>query len=137
MSCETVQARAVVLGMRPGLIELAVTRQSACACCSERCGSRDAPPRAQKIWIRSEHVHHAGEEMAIEVPQDQILRSALWVYGLPLSGFIAGLLLGNALGEIAALAGSLIGLSGGFALAAWQSRRFINPLRLLPGEKHD
>jgi len=137
MSCETVQARAVVLGTRPGLVELAVTRQSACACCTEKCGSRDAPPRAQKIWMASERVYQAGEEIAIEVPQEQILRSALLVYGLPLSGFVIGLLVGGVQGETVALAGALLGLAGGFGLAAWQSRRFVSPIRLLQGEKND
>jgi sigma-E factor negative regulatory protein RseC len=137
MSCETVQARAVVLGTRPGLVELAVTRQSACACCSEKCGSRDAPPRAQKIWMASERSYQTGEEIAIEVPQDQILRSALLVYGLPLTGFIAGMLAGIPLGEMAAILAALTGLVLGFAAASRQSRRWISPLKLLQGEKND
>lgn len=137
MSCETVQARAVVMDTRPGLVKLAVTRQSACNCCKEPCGSREASPRAQKIWLKSERSYQPGQELALEVPQDQVLHSALLVYGLPLTGLMAGLLGGSLLGDAAAMAGALTGLLAGFGLAARQSRQFISPLRLLQGDKND
>ena len=137
MSCETVQARAVVMDTRPGLVKLAVTRQSACNACKEPCGSREASPRAQKIWLKSERSYQPGQELALEVPQDQVLHSALLVYGLPLTGFIAGMLAGIPLGEMAAILAALTGLVLGFAAASRQSRRWISSLKLLQGEKND
>jgi sigma-E factor negative regulatory protein RseC len=139
MSCETVQAEATVLRVEAGRVEIAVAPRHACTACAEKagCASKDAPPRTRTIWLASEMALTPGQKLAVAVPQDQVLRSALWMYGLPLAGFIAGLLAGAVLGEKSALGGALIGLVAGFALASHQSRRWISPLRLLQGEKND
>lgn len=139
MSCETVQAQATVLRVEAGRVELAVAPRHACMACAEKasCTSKDAPQKARMIWLASELALTPGQKLAVEVPQDQVLRSALWVYGVPLAGFIAGLLMGSLAGEKMALLGALTGLALGFAVASHQSRRWISPLRLLQGEKND
>lgn len=80
MSCETVQAQATVLRVEAGRVELAVAPRHACTACAEKasCTSKDAPQKARMIWLASELALTPGQKLAVEVPQDQVLRSALW-----------------------------------------------------------
>lgn len=54
-----------------------------------------------KIWrkpyieIESEEDFDIGDEVIIEVSEDIILKFSFFIYGLPLAGFIAGILIGG------------------------------------------
>lgn len=135
MSCATateIRASAVVLANAPGRVQLAVTRQSACKACAEKsqCGSRQESTRPQRIWLASSMPLILGQTVAVSMPENALLRAALLMYGLPLTGFMLGLLSGTAFGDIAALLCAVTGLACGFATVRFLAHRLIAPLRV-------
>lgn len=67
-----------------------------------------------------------GDTVSVAVAEGSVRRGANLAYGLPVLGLIGGAVLGAQLGgDSAAIAGSLIGVVGAFALAARRSRQAI------------
>ncbi|MDR3410881.1 MAG: SoxR reducing system RseC family protein [Formivibrio sp.] len=134
-SCSTPDRRfanAQVLSRVDGKVELAVTRQNACTACAEshRCGSRQETGRAQHVWLATDIPLKTGETVAVSMPEQAVWQAALLMYGLPLTGFISGLLLSAWLGDVAAILGALVGMAAGFLLAGRLSRHVSTPLQL-------
>ena len=136
MSCmsEEIQAPARVIGIAAGQVELAVSRQSACRACAEksRCGNAQEEGREQHLWLPQTEAIKIGSQVAVSLPATSLWRAAAISYGLPLGGFLLGLLCGAPLSDVAASGAALLGLACGFALSAQCSRRWISPLRLTP-----
>lgn len=125
-------ASAVVVSQAEGRVELAVTRQSACTACAEkkRCGGHQETPGAHRVWLATDIPLKTGETVSVAMSEQTVWHAALLMYGLPLAGFVLGLLLGAGLGDGPALLGALLGLAAGFGLAGRLSRRIAKPLQL-------
>lgn len=125
-------ANAVVLARVGQKVELAVTRQNVCSACSQSkgCGSRQDTGRMQRIWLDTDIPLKTGETVAVAMPDQDVWHAAVLMYGLPLAGFVAGLLLGAMRSEVAAMLGALAGLIAGFGLAGHLSRRVPASLQL-------
>ncbi|MFA6015509.1 MAG: SoxR reducing system RseC family protein [Gallionellaceae bacterium] len=103
-------------------------------CDSEKgCGSSKltqlfcSKPRQFKVL--NEVNAKVGDEVQITLPQGVLLRSAILMYGIPLSMLLSGGMLGAhwaadpASRDGYAAIGSLVGLVGGFILAKWMAKR--------------
>ena len=125
-------AQAVVLTRNGKRVELAVSRQSACTACSHNhgCGSKQDAGRAQRIWLETDIPLKTGETVAVAMPDQAVWHAALLMYGLPLAGFVVGLLLGALQDEPMAMLGAAMGLLGGFVLAGLLARRVSASLEL-------
>ena len=137
MSCHEpmVTAPATVLQIAPGRVLLDITRQSACKACAEKaqCGSQQETTRGQKMWLATEALLTAGETVAVTVSETAVWHAASLAYGLPLAGFITGLLGGALLGDIPALLGALAGLACGFIGGGVLARKSRPAIRILTG----
>lgn len=135
MTCHehTVMAPATVLETAPGRALLNVTRQSACKSCAEKaqCGNPQETLRGQKMWFATEMQLTAGETVTVTMPETAVWHAASLAYGLPLAGFIGGLMSGALLGEIPALLGALAGLAFGFIGAGILASKSHAPLKIL------
>jgi len=104
-------------------------RESGCGGCAAKgvCGTGVLETlftaRSAPIRLPNTHQVSEGDMVELALPDSALLRQSLWVYGVPLLGFIVGAVLGQALAaEAGAVAGSVAGLSGGFAV----TRRFAS-----------
>ena len=135
MSCQPheMNAHATVLAHKNGQIELAVVRQSACKACAEKaaCGAKKDELKPQRIWLNSTAPLPAGSEVQLAIADASVLRAAGLMYGLPLTGFMAGLLGGSTISDLSALLGGLLGLGLGFGLAGLLARRLSPAFRLI------
>ncbi len=125
-------AQAVVLNRVGTRVELAVTRQNSCSSCSQShgCGTKQDTGRAQRVWLDTDIPLKTGETVSVAMPDQDVWHAALLMYGLPLLGFVLGLLVGAAWSEHAAMLGALAGLVGGFLLAGKFSRKVAASLQL-------
>lgn len=98
----------------------------ACGSCGQRglCTVAQGPG---KFRLRVENRLHAlpGERVVIAVAPASLLSGALVAYGLPLCGFLAGILAGAGFGTVAAV---ITGL-GGLAAGGWLARRRLAAAR--------
>ncbi|MBE9609817.1 SoxR reducing system RseC family protein [Chitinilyticum piscinae] len=70
---------------------------------------------AQEFRVRNDAGAQPGELVFVAVPEDALLKSALWAYGLPLLLLLAGALLGSLIhAGWGALLGAACGLIAGF-----------------------
>ncbi len=110
-------------------IWVATQRQSSCGGCAARgaCGTgvleslfsaRNAP-----IELKAPAGVRTGDQVALVLSERALLKQGFWAYGVPLIGFFVGALLLQPAGELAALAGALTGLVGG-----WQAIRRWAPI---------
>lgn len=137
MSCQEhmVTAPATVLQIAPGRVLLDIARQSACKACAEKaqCGSQQETTRGQKMWLATETPLTAGETVAVTVSETAVWHAASLAYGLPLAGFVTGLLAGALLGDIPALFGALTGLTFGFIGGGVLARKSRPAMKILTG----
>ena len=131
-SSHEISAQGIVLKQEHGRVQLSVQRQSACKACSEsqQCGSKQDDLRAQSIWLESTRPLAIGEVVAVSMPENALLHAALLMYGLPLLGFLMGLLRGALRSDLAAVSWALVGLTLGLWLVRRLSARSISPIRL-------
>ena len=125
-------AQAVVLRRDGDKVELAVTRQNACTACAQstQCGTKQETGRAQRVWLATDIPLKTGETVAVSLPDQDVWRAALLMYGLPLAGFVLGLLLGALFSDAAAMILALLGLMAGFVQAGRLSRNISSSLQL-------
>lgn len=104
---------------------VATSRQSGCGSCAAKgaCGTsvldtlfsgRNAPIELEASFPLKE-----GDQVIMTLSEQALLRQSFWAYGVPLLGFFVGALLLRSVSELAALAGALAGLVGGW----WLVRR--------------
>lgn len=90
-----------------GALKLRVVRPAEC----EHCGMC---PGRELLMDLPAGEWHVGDEVAIELPGDRLLRASALAYLTPLAGLIVGLLLGgaagDALGVSAEAAGAVLGI---------------------------
>ena len=127
MSCtqSTACASARVLATEPGRVLLDVVRQNACSACAEQghCRSESTPGHGQKIWLATQERFSPGESVTVSLPDTAVWRAALLVYGLPLAGFLAGLLVSAGRSDRMALVAALLGLVAGYFAARYAAHR--------------
>ncbi len=75
--------------------------------------------RKQSPALRARNTPGAtvGERVRIGIAPDALLAAALWLYGVPLAGFIAGAAAGSQIGDWQGVVGALLGLAGGLGWA--------------------
>lgn len=129
---EKLYAQAVVLRREGDKVELAVTRQNTCTACaqSKKCGAKQETGRAQRVWLATDIPLKTGETVAVSMPDQEVWRAAILMYGLPLAGFVLGLLMGAMFNDVTAMVMALSGLIGGFVQAGRLSRNVSSSLQL-------
>ena len=92
-----------------GALKLRVVRPAEC----EHCGM--CPGRELLLDLPAGD-WHVGDEVAIELPGDRLLRASALAYLTPLAGLIVGLLLGSAAGDALGMSAEAASAVGGVAL---------------------
>lgn len=125
-------AQAVVLKREGNQVELAVTRQNTCSACaqSQQCSSKEESGRTQRVWLTTDIPLKSGETVAVSMPDQEVWQAAVLMYGIPLAGFVIGLMFGALLGEISAMLLAVTGLIAGFVLAGRLARKVPSALQL-------
>lgn len=130
---------ATVVTAEPGRLVVSFQPLSQCQRClsGQGCGAgvfgRLFPSRSTSLTLNDRHSFEPGERVRVGLRPAQLLRAALVLYGLPLAGFLTGLLLGQllwpdqAFGELFAL---VLGLACGAGLLMVFRRRSLalNPI---------
>lgn len=130
-------ADATVLQVQGTRMQLAVARQSACSHCSERgsCSSHSEVTSRMVFWMNTpQQKPVAGQYLQLAVPQRQVWSAAMLVYGLPLLGFLLGLVLAPERDDLAALSAGL-GLLAGGILAWLLGRHYVAPMHVVSTQK--
>lgn len=124
------EERAEVVALHADFVELAAREASTCGSCAARAGCGHGlldtlgRGRYRTFLLPRAAVPDAvtvGEVLLLGVPSGAIFRAAGLVYGLPLSGFVAGALLAPGSDAAALLTACL-----GFALGCLLARRLSN-----------
>ena len=98
------------------------------ACPGCRCGRLvlASNKHRTKLVLDAQAPVRIGEEILVTMPAVDVLRGALWLHGLPLTGLLAGALAAAAagFGDLGCLAGAAAGLSGALLLLRRIQRRW-------------
>ncbi|SDT02637.1 sigma-E factor negative regulatory protein RseC [Halopseudomonas sabulinigri] len=136
-----IEERGRVLSTEPGAVWVATIRSSTCGSCQAKAGCGQA--LLQKLgsgsaqgFVRAltEQQWQVGDEVLIGVPEDAVVRSALWMYLVPLAGLFGAALVTQWLGfsEPGVIFAAAAGLLLGFALVRWHDRHSQGDLSLQP-----
>tara|TARA_R110000764_G_scaffold32583_4_gene73650 strand:+ start:28 stop:498 length:471 start_codon:yes stop_codon:yes gene_type:complete len=136
-----IEERGRVLSAEPGAVWVATIRSSTCGSCQAKAGCGQA--MLQKLgsgssqgFVRAltEQQWQVGDEVLVGVPEDAVVRSALWVYLVPLLGLFGAALSAQWLGwaEPGVIFAAAVGLLFGFALVRWHDRNSQGDLSLQP-----
>lgn len=116
---------AVVLACAQGRVRLRYTaRCSGCGGCGGRCQMFTETDHSEVELPAPGFDLVEGEPVQLELPAPLLLRQALWGYGLPLCGLLAGAASFSPFGDAAAAAGAVLGTS----LAVAYSKRAVDRL---------
>lgn len=118
-ACMTKFGEVVSRDEATGTVTVRYTRPEAC----EKCGACGGKGQEKTISLPGDC--QPGEWVRVELPDSRFLNAAAVAYGLPLLGFLAGLLSGWFVGksEGAAVLFSLVGLGAGLWLLRLAERR--------------
>lgn len=110
----TVNARVMQVQQHTATVALSATAKKNCTHCQGKGGCQSLSLYqllfAQKpLTIRNDN-YHTGQSLDIQFPNSLIQSSVLWLLGLPLAGFVIGVVLGGIYHELA-------GFSAGVGLA--------------------
>jgi sigma-E factor negative regulatory protein RseC len=127
-----IEQRARVVGTDGGFALVEAAPSGGCSSCGVQggCGvsklGRLLPQRTRLLRVPNDLGARPGDEVALGLPDDALLRSALAAYLPPLLGLLGGAVLAGALspGETWALPGAAIGLLLGLAASRILSRRW-------------
>lgn len=130
-----------MLSVESGAVWVATIRSSTCGSCQAKAGCGHA--LLQKLgsgssqgFIRAltERNWQVGDEVLIGVPEDAVVRSAIWAYLVPLVGLFFAALVAQALGwtEPKVILLSALGLLAGFAVVRWHDRKVQGDPQLQP-----
>ncbi|MEH6490834.1 SoxR reducing system RseC family protein [Halopseudomonas sp.] len=136
-----IEERGRVLSTEPGAVWVATIRSSTCGTCQAKAGCGQA--LLQKLGSGSSQGFvraltgqswQVGDEVMVGIPEDALVRSAFWVYLVPLFGLFGAALFAQGLGwaEPAVILAAAAGLLIGFLVVRWYSRRAQGDLRLQP-----
>ncbi|MDP3629714.1 MAG: SoxR reducing system RseC family protein [Actinomycetota bacterium] len=117
--------RGTVVGVRGNRVDVVLGNSSACSGCTA-CSMGDTGEMLLRD-VADEAGAAAGDEVEVFIPESLRLQAALAVYGVPLAGlifgYLAGVLLGKALGSDPDITGAIVGvLAATAALAGTQIR---------------
>ena len=139
------KALGTVVRIENGMAWIETARQSACGHCASQgsCGTgvlnQLFSPRNQLQLPAPAHVK-VGDQVVLSLQGVDLLRQALWAYGAPLVGFLAGALLAQwiGMGEGGMLLGAIAGMGTGW----WLMRRFariVSPVieRVISADPHE
>ncbi|MGB7386027.1 MAG: SoxR reducing system RseC family protein [Pseudomonas neustonica] len=136
-----IEERGRVLSTEPGAVWVATIRSSTCGSCQAKAGCGQA--LLQKLgsassqgFVRAltDREWQVGDEVMIGVPEDALVKSAIWVYLVPLVCLFAAALLAQALSwsEPQMILSSAVGLAFGFVLVRWHDRMVRSDPQLQP-----
>lgn len=136
-----IEERGRVLSMESGAVWVTTIRSSTCGSCQAKAGCGHA--LLQKLGTRSsqgfvraltEQTWQIGEEVIIGVPENAVVRSAMWAYLVPLVGLFTAALTAQALGcsEPMMILLAAVGLLAGFAVVRWHDRKVQQDSQLHP-----
>jgi len=104
--------RGVVEKVESGKALVAISTGQACASCKGEgtCGLAGAR-KGRSIWVLDPIGVHPGDTVKVEISDQGLLAASFVVYGIPLTGLLAGALLGQITGgEKRSVVGAAIGL---------------------------
>ena len=110
---ESLVARGRVVAVHP---DCAVTIECDTACLGCRCGrSFAASQRTVRLPIPQSTVPSVGTALEIRIGASELLRSSLWLYGVPWTMLVAGTALGASIGrgDFGPAVGAVLGLATG------------------------
>lgn len=117
-------------------------RKSTCHSCSvnKGCGSGVLARYRARALSQYSAINRAGaqvgDEVVLGIDENAVLRGSLAAYGVPMIGLLAGALFADSAfsgsGDLAAAAGSLVGLATGLAWLRWHTRRIRLDARYQP-----
>ena len=117
------KALGTVVRIENGVAWIETVRQSACGHCASQgsCGTgvlNQLFSARNQLQLPAQPHMKTGDQVVLSLPGGDLLRQALWAYGAPLAGFLAGALLARAVGmaESGMLLGSIAGMAGGWGL---------------------
>ena len=136
-----IEERGRVLSIEPGAVWVATIRSSTCGSCQAKAGCGQA--MMQKLGAGSSQGFvraltgqqwQVGDQVLIGVPEDAVVRSALWVYLMPLTGLFAAALFAQWLAwpEPGVIFAAGLGLALGFALVRWRDCKAQGDVQLQP-----
>ena len=118
--------------LRPGLVRIAVARETACGHDCAHCGGCGAAGGQVLRVSAADPLDTApGDKVVVESDTGQVLSAAALVYLLPLLGLLAGCFAAASLGGWGQAAGGAAGLVLGMAPAVVLSRRRRIAFRIL------
>ncbi len=136
-----IEERGRVLSVEPGAVWVETVRTSTCGNCAAKAGCGQAllakvGSGAKRGFIRAltDRSWQVGDEVFIGIPEDAVVRGALWVYMVPLLGLFVSALLAQALGvtEPLVIGAAMVGLIAGFAVVRWHGQRAQRDPQMMP-----
>lgn len=136
-----IEERGRVLSVEPGAVWVETVRSSTCGNCAAKAGcGQELLQRlgsgGSRGFVRAltDRQWQVGDEVVIGVPEDALVRGALWVYMMPLLALFVVALSAQALGgsEPQVILAALAGLAFGFVLVRWHAVRASRDPRLTP-----
>ncbi|RGP54494.1 SoxR reducing system RseC family protein [Pseudomonas abyssi] len=136
-----IEERGRVLSVEPGAVWVETVRSSTCGNCAAKAGCGQGLLQrlgsgAARGFVRAltDRQWQVGDEVIIGVPEDALVRGALWVYLMPLFALFVAALSAQALGagEPQVILAALAGLAFGFVLLRWRAVRASHDPLLTP-----
>jgi sigma-E factor negative regulatory protein RseC len=126
-----IEQTALVTAVAGDRAEVETRRRSACSGCAEGgCGTALFGAwlgnSCSRLWVRNPIQARAGEQVVVGLPEQHLVGAAGLLYGLPLAGLLAGILVGRgwaAATELPSILGGLLGLIAGLLGASLRARR--------------
>ena len=113
---QSLVARGRIVAVHP---DHAVTIECDTACPGCRCGrSFAASQRTVRLPIAESAAAEIGTALEIRIRASELLRSSLWLYGVPWTMLVAGTALGAAIGrgDLGPAVGAILGLAAGILI---------------------
>lgn len=136
-----IEERGRVISVEPGAVWVATIRSSTCGSCQAKAGCGQAllsklgsGPSQGFVRALTERNWQIGDEVLIGVPEDAVVRSAMWAYLVPLVGLFAAALFAQGLGwsEPQLILLSVLGLLAGFVVVRWHDHKVQEDPQLQP-----
>jgi sigma-E factor negative regulatory protein RseC len=128
-----------VVKVERGAILVETQSRSACSHCSTEGCTTSVVAKLFSIKHNRLHLENSlgaklGDQVVIGIPDDLLVRAALWAYLLPLMGLLAGPAVGGVLGASEGVQGLLAlgGLAVGFYILHWSTRNLSSKRRFKP-----
>lgn len=131
LSGERLVEEAVVVAVDdgpPGWVDLQLLAGEGCEECAARLICRPDDGDRRRLRLPLDRPLALGDRVRVEVGGARVLAASAWLYGLPLAGFVAGvlgawaLLSPTAAREALAFAAGLAGVALGWGIARWRFR---------------